>query len=504
MSQIKKLAGQTAYYGISSILGRVLNFLLLPIWTSRLVTSELGAVTESYAYVALCLVVYTFGMETAFFRFSSKEKSIKVYHSTATAVLTLSTLFSVIIFLCSGQIAELLGGGVRQEYVQYIAAILFIDGVVAIPFAKLRQEQKALKFALIKTGVISITIILNLLFIVVLPDIYNGEYMLGMQDWVRRVYNPDYGIGYIFLANLSANALYLPLLWKEFIQIRLALHWSTFKPMLHYAWPIFLMGLGGMFNEQGYAIILKNVAAADLASTPEDALGIFSSAFKLSVIMMLGIQAFRYAAEPFFFSHADNKEAPALFGRIMHYFVSFNIVVLVAVAININLISDIFLRDDAYKQALFVLPILLIAKLFYGIYVNLSVWFKLKDKTIYGTYYALAGAIITLVGNILLIKPLGYYGSALTALVCYGVMSLLCYSKGRKEFPIPYNFKPLFAYLGVAIAVVYGSDLIVIENRWIEYAVDILITLAFTLGMYLLEGRNIQYKPIKSKNPQAH
>ena len=504
MSQIKKLAGQTAYYGISSILGRVLNFLLLPIWTGRLATAEYGAVTASYAYVALCLIVFTFGMETAFFRFSSKENKLKVYNSSATAVLSISAILSGIIFLFSGQIAELMGSGVQQVYIQYIAAILFIDGIVAIPFAKLRQEQKALRFAVIKVSVISITILLNLVFIVVLPDVYNGKYLLGLQSVVLQYYNPTYGIGYIFLANFLANSLYLPLLWKEFRQIRLSIDWATFKPMLAYAWPIFLMGLGGMFNEQGYAIILERVAADDLATTPKDALGIFSGAFKLSVIMMLGIQAFRYAAEPFFFSHTDNKQAPALFGRIMHYFVSFNIVVLVAVALNIELISDVFLRDDDYKKALFVLPILLVAKLFYGIYVNLSVWFKLTDKTIYGTYYALIGAVITLVGNVLLIKEIGYYGSAFTALACYATMSLLCYQKGKKEFPIPYNFKPLFAYLVAALIVIYSADFIVVENTWLAYGIDILITLTFVLVMYLLEGRNIQYKPVKPNNPQAN
>lgn len=501
MSQIKKLAGQTAYYGISSILGRVLNFLLIPIWTDRLIENQYGAVTELYAYVALCLIVYTFGMETAFFRFSTKDNKLKTYHSTATAVLITSTIFSGLIFLLSGDIANALGKGVQQVYVQYMAAILFIDGIIAIPFAKLRLEQKALKFALVKVGVISITIALNLLFIIVLPDIHDGKYLNGMQGFVDKFYNPEYGIGYIFTANLLANLLYLPLLWKEFFQIRLSIHWNTFKPMLIYALPIFLMGLGGMFNEQGYAIILKHVASDDLATSPEAALGIFSGAFKLSVIMMLGIQAFRYAAEPFFFSHAENKEAPALFARIMHYFVIFNVVILVAVALNIGLISDIFLRKEAYKEALYVLPILLVAKLFYGIYVNLSVWFKLTDKTIYGTYYALVGAVITLVGNLFLIKHIGYYGSAITALACYATMSILCYLKGKKDFPIPYNFKPLISYIIVAILLIYGIDLVTIENRWLSYAFNLFITLAFAVTMYLFEGRNFQYKAVKTKNP---
>ncbi len=494
MSQIKKLAGQTAYYGISSILGRVLNFLLLPIWTGRLVESEYGAVTELYAYVALCLIVYTFGMETAFFRFSNKTNKKEAYNSTATAVLATSAFFSALIFICSSQIANVLGNGVAQEYVQYMAAILFIDGLIAIPFAKLRLEQKALKFALIKVSVISITIILNLLFIIALPDIYAGKYLNGLQETVRSIYDPTLGIGYIFVANLLANLLYLPLLWKELIQIKLSIHWSTFKPMLTYALPIFLMGLGGMFNEQGYALILKHVFPEDLGISGDDALGIFSGAFKLSVVMMLGIQAFRYAAEPFFFSHAENKEAPALFARIMHYFVVFNIVVLVAVALNTELIGDVFLRNDAYKEALFVLPILLIAKLFYGVYVNLSVWFKLTDKTSYGTYYALIGALITLAGNLLLIKEIGYYGSAVTALLCYGTMSIMCYFKGKKAFPIPYNFKPLFAYLILGVIVIYGVDFIQFDNKWLSYGVKFFVTLAFAGLMFLLEGRKIQYK----------
>ncbi len=494
MSQIKKLAGQTAYYGISSILGRVLNFLLLPIWTDRLVSSEYGAVTELYAYVALCLIVYTFGMETAFFRFSNKTNAKEAYNSTATAVLSTSAFFSALIYLLSDQIANALGNGVEQQYVQYMAAILFIDGLIAIPFAKLRLEQKALKFALIKVSIISITIILNLLFIIVLPDISAGKYLIALQETVNKFYNPSLGIGYIFIANLLANLLYLPLLWKQLLQIKLSIHWSTLKPMLVYALPIFLMGLGGMFNEQGYALILKHVFPEDLGVSGDDALGVFSGAFKLSVVMMLGIQAFRYAAEPFFFSHAENKEAPALFARIMHYFVVFNIVILVAVALNTELIGDVFLRNDTYKEALFVLPILLIAKLFYGVYVNLSVWFKLTDKTIYGTYYALIGAIITLLGNLLLIKEIGYYGSAVTALVCYGVMSLLCYLKGKNTFPIPYNFKPLFGYLIIAILIIYGVDLIKLDTKWLSYGVKLLITAVFTGTMFFLEGRKIKYK----------
>lgn len=492
MSQIKKLAGQTAYYGISSILGRVLNFLLLPIWTARLQEAEYGSVSLLYAYVAIMLIIYTFGMETAFFRFSRKENEQEAYNNAGTAVLLVSLILSALLFISAPGVAILLGDGVRPLFIQYMAAILFIDAIVAIPFAKLRLQEKALKFALIKTGVISITILLNLLFIIVFPDILDGKYLSGLTGFVDGFYKRDFGVGYIFMVNLIANTLYLPFLWPEFSSLKLKIHWPSFKPMLLYALPIFLMGLGGIFNEQGYNMIME-------ALLGKGKLGVFSSAVKLSVIMMLGIQAFRYAAEPFFFNHSENREAPALFAKIMHYFVVFNIFIMAAVALNMDLIGDLFLRQTEYKGALYVLPVLLLAKLFYGVYVNLSVWFKIKDKTIFGTYYALIGAVVTVVGNIILIPVLGFYGCAITSLLCYAVMCALCYLKGKKIFPVPYNFKPLVLYLILGLAVIYSADLLEISNQWLSYAKDLFVTAIFAVFMYLREGRSLKYKTVGTK-----
>lgn len=493
MSQIKKLAGQTAYYGISSILGRVLNFLLLPIWTARLEDTEYGSVTLLYAYVAIMLIIYTFGMETAFFRFSRKENEQESYNNAGTAVLVVSLVISAMLFLAAPGIASILGEGVQPLYVKYMAAILLIDAAVAIPFAKLRLQEKALKFALVKTSVITITILLNLLFIIVLPDILDGKYLSSLSGFVEGFYKKDFGVGYIFMVNLIANALYLPFLWPEFKSLKLKIHWPTFKPMLMYALPIFLMGLGGIFNEQGYTMIMD-------ALLGKGKLGVFSSAVKLSVIMMLGIQAFRYAAEPFFFNHSENKEAPALFSRIMHYFVVFNIFIMAAVAINMDLIGDLFLRQAEYKEALYVIPVLLLAKLLYGVYVNLSVWFKIKDKTIFGTYYALIGAVVTIAGNIILIPILGFYGCAITSLLCYTAMSTLCYFKGRKVFPIPYQFKPLFLYLALGLAIIYLADLLHISNQWLSYGKDLLVTAIFAVFMYLREGKSLKYKTVNTKD----
>ncbi len=497
MNQIKKLAGQTAYYGISSILARVLNFLLLPIWTARLIPSQYGAVTETYSYVALFLIIYTFGMETAYFRFARKTDSQAPYHSAATAVIIISAVLSTFLALLAEPVAQFIDEDVRPEYLQYLAAILFIDATIAIPFAKLRIEEKALRFALIKTTVVSITILLNLLLIVVLPDIFDGKYLNGLQPTVSKFYHRDFGIGYIFIANLAANLLYLPLLIPELRQLKLKIEWATFKPMLLYALPLFLMGLAGMFNEQGYALIFERVFPSNSELSASTALGKYASAVKLSVIMMLGIQAFRYAAEPFFFNHADNREAPELFARIMHYFVVFNVIVMVAVSLNIELIGEVFLRNPAYKEALYVLPILLLAKLLYGVYINLSVWFKIKDKTIYGTYFAGFGALITLIGNVFLIPIIGYYGSAISSLLCYSIMSGLCYVYGKKFFPVPYRMAPLFIHVIIGLIFIYGIQEIHFDSSLINYSVSFLVALIYSGSVFWYEWRKLEYKTQK-------
>ncbi|GAB5526339.1 MAG: polysaccharide biosynthesis C-terminal domain-containing protein [Roseivirga sp.] len=493
MSQIKKLAGQTAYYGISSILGRVLNFALVPFYTRILPTEEYGIVINLYGVAAFLNIIYTYGLETSFFRFSTKEKSINAYYYTSTAILFTSLLLSGILFIAAPSLSAYTAAEANPEYIRYLALIVFIDAIVAIPFAKLRLDDRPIKFAAIRLTVIGITIGLNMLFLLVFPEIMEGKYLTGLQGTVDKIYNPEIGVGYIFIANLIANALYLPMLLKELKQIRLRFDWTAFKPIFYYGFPIFLMGLAAMFNDQGYAIIFKF-----LFEDPEAQIGIYGSAFKLSVLMMLGIQAFRYAGEPFFFSHSENKQAPALFAKVLHYFIVFNITIMVGIAVNIELISDVFLGDPSYKEALYVLPVLLLAKLFFGVYVNLSVWFKIKDMTIYGTYFAGIGAIITLVGHLWLVRipSIGYYGSAISALACYIVMCLLCYFKGRKVFKVPYNFKKPAAYLILALGVIYGSNLINLESAWGQYGIDITITAGFLLIMYLFERKNFRYKTV--------
>jgi O-antigen/teichoic acid export membrane protein len=493
MSQIRKLASQTAYYGISSILGRVLNFALVPFYTRILSTGEYGVVINLYGYAALLNIIYTYGLETSFFRFTTKSNSLDSYHYNSSAILLTSTIFSGLLFFAAPTLAGFTTAESHPEYIQYLAAIVFIDAIVSIPFAKLRLDDRPIKFALIRLGVIVATIALNFIFLLVFPAISNGEYLTSLQPLVAKLYNPEIGVGYIFIANLLANSLYIPLLYKELLQIKIRFNWVEFRPILNYSFPIFIMGLAAMFNDQGYAILFNF-----LFENPEEQIGVYGSAFKLSVLMMLGIQAFRYAGEPFFFSHAQNQQAPALFAKVMHYFVVFNIAIMVAIAVNIELIADIFLGRPSYKAALYVLPVLLISKLLFGVYVNLSVWFKIKDMTIYGTYFTLIGAVITLLGHMFLVTnpAIGYFGSAISALVCYAVMCIMCYYKGRKIFAVPYNFKKLAIYLGIALVVIYGSNPIALDNPWLQYGLDLLITAVFLVFLYLREGRNFRYKTV--------
>jgi O-antigen/teichoic acid export membrane protein len=493
MSQIRKLASQTAYYGISSILGRVINFALVPFYTRILSAGEYGVVINLYGYAALLNIIYTYGLETSFFRFATKTNSLDSYHYNSSAILLTSTFFSGLLFFAAPTLAGFTTAQSHPEYIQYIAGIVFIDAIVSIPFAKLRLDDRPIKFALIRLGIIVATIALNFIFLLVFPAISNGEYLSSLKPLVDKIYNPEIGVGYIFIANLLANSLYIPLLYKELFQIKIRFNWVAFKPILNYSFPIFIMGLAAMFNDQGYSILFNF-----LFDNPEEQIGVYGSAFKLSVLMMLGIQAFRYAGEPFFFSHAQNQQAPELFAKVMHYFVVFNIAIMVGIAVNIELIADVFIGRPSYKAALYVLPMLLISKLLFGVYVNLSVWFKIKDKTIYGTYFTLIGAVITLAGHLFLVTnpAIGYYGSAISAVVCYAVMCILCYYKGRKIFAVPYNFKKLAIYLVIALVVIYGSNPIALENAWLQYGLDLLITAAFLGFLYLLEGRNFRYKTV--------
>lgn len=495
MGHLKQLAGQTAIYGVSSILGRIINYFLVPIHTSLFLKNEMGVVSYMYGFTALALIIVTMGMETTFFRFSTKDNNPNTYNVASTAVIIMSVLFAVVIYLnlpgLTVFLTQKFNWQVNQKMILWLTAIIFIDGITAIPFARLRIENRPIKFATVKVVVILANIALQLLFLIAFPAIYNQEHLVFLKPLVDSIYNPNLGIEYIFLANLISSTLYFVLLAKEFAQLRFSLSWGLLRPMLFYAVPILITGLAGWVNNE-----LDKVAVAEWATGGTSAQGVYSQTFKLGALMMLAIQAFRYAVEPFFFSQAKDKQAPALFAKTMHYYFLLALLIMLAVCTNIDLIATILLRNPEYRVALFLVPIIMFGKLLFGVYINISIWFKLKDQTSYGILFTLIGALVTFAGNYFFLGKYGYISSALTIVAAYFTMSLVSYFIGRKHYPVPYNFKPLILYTVIILLVIYLSYHITLSNIWLDGILNALIPIAFALIIFVIERKRI-FKPIE-------
>lgn len=493
MNKIKILAGQTAIYGLSSILGRVVNFLLVPLYTATFLPGEYGKVVVLYSYVAILNIIFTYGMETAFFRFSPKDKENETFDHTASSVLITSILFSGVIYVSADILSKSLGLVMEPYIIKWLSIIIFFDAIVAIPFARLRLQNKAVKFVIIRLMGIVLTILFNIIFLVILPDIMADKYLGIIRPVIRQWYNPEMGIGYIFLANLIGSGSVLILLRKEFYNLKFSFHWSKFKPLLIYAFPIMLTGLAGMLNENLDKILLSSLIPAGFynGNSPEAAVGVYGAAFKLSIFMMLAIQAFRYAGEPFFFANADDKNAPELFAKVYYYFVILGIIIIAVVGFNIDLIGRLFLKRPEYWEALYLVPLLLTGKLLYGIYINLSVWYKIKDKTKYGAYFSFLGTAVTVGGNLLLIPIIGYAGSAVTMVLCFLVMCFASYYFGRKYFPVPYDLKTTGIYILSTLFVVYTFRLFDFNNQTVGEIFAGIISAVFVVVVFIIERRKI-------------
>ncbi|RDV13201.1 polysaccharide biosynthesis protein [Pontibacter diazotrophicus] len=498
MSIAKKLVGQTAAYGLSSIVGRALNYLLVPIYTDVFLPEEYGVVSYLYAFVGFFNILYTYGMETAFFRYANKPGADrdKLYNEVLSLIICSSAIFTGILLLASGAIVDYKGYPEEyQSYINWLALILAIDAIVAIPFAKLRLQNKPIKFASIKLINILLTVGGNILFLVVFRHIYHGEYLQELRPLVEPLYDPDFGVGYIFLINLVANALLIPMLWKEFASLRFELNKEQLRPMLLYAYPLLFMGLAGMVNEVIDRILLEEWLPESFYpnKTNMAVVGIYSACYKLSIFMTLAIQAFRYAAEPFFFSQAEEKDSPQSFALIMKWFVIACAFIFLFISANLEDFA-LLLRSPEYREGIMVVPVLLLANLFLGVYYNLSVWFKLTDKTRFGTYISFAGAAITIIFNLLLIPVLGYMGSAIATFICYFSMATASYLLGNRHYPIPYPTKTIISYILLATGLVWLALGVDIENFWLRHAYHLAVCAAFLVIVWLRERPRLLLK----------
>ncbi|MEM8566676.1 MAG: polysaccharide biosynthesis C-terminal domain-containing protein [Bacteroidota bacterium] len=497
MSQLKTLASQTVIYGASSIIGRMLNYLLVPYYTKVFVTSEYGIVTEFYAYAVFFNVIYTYGLETAYFRFASQHKKSEndIYNSAVTIILVSSTILSGLLFLFSEPIATYLEYPGRAYFIKWLAAIFALDAIVAIPFAKLRIEGKAKLFATAKLVNIGLNIGLNLFLISFCRQVYLGELAPFFKPLITKFYLPDYSIEYVFISNLIANAAFILILRKQLTIIRLKISWAFLKPMLKYAYPILFTGLAYATNETLSRWALKYWLPENFypGYSNLEILGIFGAAYKLSIFMVLGIQAFRYAAEPFFFTKSESKDSPKLFALVMHWFIIFGCFVLLCIGTNLDYLQYL-LRHEDYRWGVSIVPILLLANLFFGIYYNLSVWYKLTDRTYFGSWMTAGGAIITVTLNYLLIPLYGFYGSAVVTLIVYFLMTFTSYMIGRKYYPIPYYVTRDSLYLLITMALIFIINEISIENQWLVLACRAIIISLFVFIVWQLEKTKLPAK----------
>lgn len=453
MNPLKNLLGQTAIYGLSSIVGRLLNYLLVPLYTRYFTTSEYGDVTLLYAYVAFLLIVLTYGMETAFFRFSQQHPNKPTVYSTSLISLIVSSSLFVGIMLFNAQaIADALSFSSHPEYVQYFALILGLDALSAISFAKLREQNRALRFATIRLINIFINIGLNLFFIVYCPLVIANN--LEAIEFVQSIYSEDVGIGYIFISNLVASGLTLLLFVPEMVKSTWRFDKVLWRKMMIYALPLMLAGLAGITNETIDRILLNYLLPADISASE---IGLYSAFYKLSIIMTLFVQTFRFAAEPFFFAQEKEKNAKAVYASVMKYFTIVTAFIFLSVTIYYDLVKQFIGSDFHDDRGAIIVPILLLANLFLGLYYNLSVWYKLTEKTLFGAYMSLFGAGITIVLNLLLIPKLGFVGSAWATLFCYFLMVLCSYFLGRKHYPIAYPLGRIGLYFALMLGLYFSS-----------------------------------------------
>lgn len=484
MNSFKKLAGDTAIYGTTSILGRILNWCLAPYYSHIFIPEEYAVVTNLYAYVAFLLVLLIYGMETSYFRYASKsDEPEKIYSTSLITVFFTSVSFVLLAAAFSGNVASLIDYSNHPEYITWFAVILGIDAFTSIPFAKLRIENRPVKFAAFKMVGIVANISFNIFFLTILPWVISKY----PDSFLRIFYSKELGVGYVFIANLLSSAVTLLLLIPDIFKISMAFDRKILKQMLNYGFPILLVGLAGVINQNIDKILIPFLISED--KNPMYQLGIYGQNFKLAVIMNMFIQAFRYAFEPFFFSQSKKSDDRKMYATIMKYFVIFGLIIFLGMILYLDIIKLII--NSQYYEGLKVVPIILMANLFLGIYFTLSLWYKLTDLTRYGAYIAIIGSVITVILNFALIPVWGYMGSAIAGLVCFIIMVVISYFLGQKYYPVPYPLKRIFTYFLIAISIFLISRYTVKFHQIIMYLIHTFLLLIFVGLIYRFEKNEL-------------
>jgi O-antigen/teichoic acid export membrane protein len=483
---IKKLAGQTVIYGLGTILPRFLNYLLVPLLTyifQRPV--DYGVNSEIYAYIGFLNVIFTYGMETAFFNFCSKrENKDAVYNTALTSLIISSVSFSVLMFAFSQPIANWLEYPDKLSYIHWTILILGTEAIMAIPFARLRINNKAKTFAILKAINVFVNVFLHIFFFVFAKNAYeNNE-----PGTLASLYDPNIGIGYSFFAGLVANIVSLICLAPQFKEFKFKLDIPLWKEMFSYAWPLLILGLAGMVNETFDRIIIKKLLPHDIGAHAQ---GVYGACYKIAMLMAIFRQAFTYAAEPFFFNSSKDKDSKKVYAFVMKVFVIFCCFIFLATMMNLPVIKRMI--GPTYWEGLGVVPILLIANLFLGVYYNLSIWYKLTGQTKFGAIITIIGAVITLAINFTFVPQYSYMACAWATLAAYGSMMILSYFLGQKHYRVNYNIRAMSVFFILAIGLYYLSFLWQgMEYRYLKLLLNNLLVVLFVFLFYKLEFSNLK------------
>lgn len=485
----KKLLGDTAIYGLSSILGRTLNYVLVPIHTKVFELSEFGKFTELYAYIAFLNVIFTYGLETSFFRYATKEKDkLRQYFRLTQSCIFVTTLVGgLMIYFSSTGIANSLGYPEQANVVRWLVLILCIDTVVAIPFARLRLLGRAKQFATYRITNIVLNVGINVFYFFLIPELLEAQVI--SPNNIEWIYNPEWGIEYVFLANLIANGFFLVFFIPTWIQFRFSFSKEMFAPVLKYALPIMVLGLAGVTNEMLSRALLKYILPEGFyeGRTNMAALGIFGAVYKLSIFMTLAVQAFKYAYEPFFFKKAGDADSRKMNSKVMTGFIYFTCISWILLTVILPELAPIFLRRADYLEGLSIVPILLGGGVFLGVFYNLSVWYKLTDNNWLGAMISIGGALTTIILNVALIPVWGYHGSAWAAFITFLSMSIASYIMGRKYYPIPYEVGKGLFYLGFAFVAVMFFTFFPL-SVWMRYLLGGFVALIYFFVVFRLEN----------------
>ena len=451
MSGIKKLAGQTLWYGVPKIVSRFLNYGLTLLGFQLFDAVNTSDLTQVYAVVPFLFVVFTYGLETSYFRFAQQTNRTVLYNTLNVSIVISTLLFTLLLFIFKDALTGFIELNDHPEYVTWMIWILFFDTLCAIPLAKLRLEERPRKYAFINVAAVVINILVVFFFLFIAKSAHERD----ENSFVAFIYNPDIGVGYFIIANLVASAVTLLFLYKEIKVIRFVFDIKLWKEVLLYSYPLIIVGLGGMINEMLSRLIYRKVIDTDTVAEAlqvKKELGIFGANYKLAVLITIFIQIFRLAAEPFFFSQSRNEDAPKTYARVMKFFV----IACCFMFLGISLFLDAWVLLIAgtfkeYAEGIHIVPILAMASVFLGIYYNLSIWYKLTNRNMSGAYITIAGAVITIVLNIAFIPDFRYTGAAWATFICYGFMMVSSYMLGQKYYPIPYPKRKLLTYLVIVV-----------------------------------------------------